>query len=485
MSLSKKDIPYFAAAIFLAAVAAIAVGNPDSPVGLYTMLGLVGVVVVMAIIINPSLGAYILVVAVFTNISDNLTFQGYPSVIKPLVVVVFGAMLVRNFYVGQIPVDRPKTARIEIFLIIFFFAQAATFLVAADKDIALGNVFDFAKDIIIMYCILFALRQPFAWKVAIWMVILATGVMCLLGLYQTVTGNYQQEFIGLASVKMDTDIRLAGPINEPNMWGQVLVAVAALILFRFLHERSQLVKLTSISLFLLVALEILNTYSRGAYLALSIVVILILFVFEKRFNPLVAFVIFGGIILLLPFLPADYINRFQTLTSLTSTSGNGIYQDDSFVGRTSEIRTGIAMFADHPLLGVGVGNYPINYQKYAQLIGLEFRSEAREAHSLYVEILAETGVIGIFSFFGFVFSLFSALLRARRDLINSPYSENWLPHINAFLVTLIGYLFAAIFLHGAYIRYFWVLSALAMTAIHLTDELLNRYKQSSQVEAIL
>lgn len=488
MVLNKKDIPYLIIAIGLAGIAAVAVGNPDSPIGLYGLVGLFGIAMLMAILLYPNLGANVLVITIFTNISRELTDRGLPGITKPLVVVVFMAILVRNYFAGQIPVNRPKTSRIETFLIMYLFAVAATFLVAANKDRALEGIIDVGKDTIIVYCILFALRRPAFWKQTIWVIILATAVACSAGVYQTVTGNNDPNlFFGLSRVTMTGDsfgLRHGGPINEANMWAQVVAAVIVLVIFRIIHEPRKLVKIFSVTILAIMLFELLNTYSRGGYLALSVGVILTLFVFEKSFNPMIAFAVLGLIILLLPFLPATYLDRFSTLSSLSPATENGIHQDSSFVGRTSEVRAGLMMFASHPLLGVGVGNYLNNYQTYARLIGLEYRTEEREPHSLYVQVLAESGVIGAVPFMGIIVSLFIGLSRIKKDIKNSPYDEAWSPYVNSIVVSLITYLFAALFLHGAFIRYFWILAAMGITAIQLTDELLIRYKQSAQVEAL-
>src|SRR6185503_9491580 len=112
MNISKNDLFYVFMSIVVASIGVIAVSNANSKIGLYGLLGLVAIAVVMTIIIKPSLGANILVFAVFTNVSDSLTTQGFPSIIKPLVVIVSFALLVRYLYVGQLPVWHQKTARI-------------------------------------------------------------------------------------------------------------------------------------------------------------------------------------------------------------------------------------------------------------------------------------------------------------------------------------------------------------------------------------
>jgi putative inorganic carbon (HCO3(-)) transporter len=469
MAIKKNDFLYLLLCLIFAATAAVAIGNPDTSVGLYTFVGLTGIIMVMAIVIKPSLGASILIIAIFTNISSLLTVRGYPGVIKPLVVVVFAAIMVRNYYAGQLPEHRTKTQRIEFFLILYLAVVVTSYLVAANTDRAMTAIQDLAKDIAIIYTVLFALRKPSDWKQAIWVIILTTAFVSLFGLFQVFTNNYAQNFFGLASSKVDgSNMRLGGPINDPNMWGQVVVAVIPLIIFRIIHEPQRIIKLIGMGLLVILLMELFNTYSRGAYLALAVIVFLILFVFEKNFNFMLALASVGLIILILPFLPANYIDRFASLTALSPSAENGIYQDSSFRGRTSEILTGFSIFSRNPFLGVGVGNFPNNYQKYSQEIGIELRSEEREAHSLYLQVMAETGIFGIFAFLGIVISLLAGLSKTVKSIQYLPHYQRWLPWINALQVSILGYLVAAVFLHGAYIRYFWILVALSITAIQLT-----------------
>jgi O-antigen ligase len=486
MNIKKNDLFYVFMSVVVASIGVIAVSNANTKIGLYGLLGLVAIAVVMTIIIKPSLGANILVFAVFTNVSDSLTTQGFPSIIKPLVVIVSFALLVRYLYVGQLPVWHQKTARIEFFLLAYFMVVITSFMVAFDKDQVLNEILDLGKDIVIIYCILFALRDSQSWKQTIWLIIITTTALCCLSIYQLIAHNYGQTFFDLASITMDkvfgdsSTPRIGGPINAPNLWGQILVAVSTLLIFRIIHEKRTIVKFAGLIMLGIISYIVLNTFSRGAYLVLAIDVVLIFFIFEKRFNPLIAFAGLSILILLIPFLPSTYRDRFITLSAFTAE--NGIYQDTSFRGRTSEMLTGLTMFASHPILGVGAGNYPSNYQHYAQLIGIEFRAQARDPHSLYVQLLAETGILGTIAFLGFVFFLIQALNRACRNIELSPHLHDWLPWISAIRLAIISYLLTSIFLHNAYIRYFWILVAMALAAIQITDNLLKNSERSSSIE---
>jgi len=141
------------------------------------------------------------------------------------------------------------------------------------------------------------------------------------------------------------------------------------------------------------------------------------------------------------------------------------------------------MFADHPILGVGTGNYPVNYQRYTQLIGLEFRAEARDPHSLYIQLLAETGILGTITFLAMLFFLFDALNKACKALERSPQLQDWLPWMNAIRLAILSYLMTSVFLHNAYIRYFWILVAMALAGIQITYSLLDNPDRRLSAEA--
>lgn len=476
----KNDYPYVFLAAVISILVATAVSNPGESVGAFALLGLAGIGVVMSIVVNPKLGAYVLIIAVFTNISAHLTDAGLPSVIKPLVAVVFVSILIRNYYVGQIPFDRPKIKQIEVSITLFFFTSLGSYLVASDKDIAFASLFDLAKDIIIIFCILFCLRKPEDFKGAITVLIVVTAILSILGIYQFVTRDFSLTFFNLAN--LHKDIRIGGPINEPNMWAQVVVSVIPFAIFRLLHSPSNQ-KLLYSGLLIILLINFVNTYSRGGYIAFIISILLIM-IFFTRFNLLFISSIVGLSILLIPLLPPEAIARFETLNVFTQGNQAGIYEEGSFRGRTSEMIAGIQMFADYPILGVGLGNYPVNYQKYAQIIGIEYRAEQREAHSLYAELLAERGILGFLSFGALVIFLFQSLSKARISLSFTPYYDEWSPYISATQVSLIAYLIAAIFLHDAFIRFLWVFVALALALIQIIHEMTNQQAYSQNRERI-
>jgi O-antigen ligase len=145
--------------------------------------------------------------------------------------------------------------------------------------------------------------------------------------------------------------------------------------------------------------------------------------------------------------------------------------------------TGLAMFSSHPVLGVGTANYRPNYQQYTQLVGLEFRAEERDPHSLYVQVLAETGILGGVAFLGLIYTLLDGLNKACLAIERTPRLLEWLPWMNSVRLAIISYLLTSFFMHDAYFRYFWILVAMGLTGIQITYSLLNNSERRTATEA--
>jgi O-antigen ligase len=146
--------------------------------------------------------------------------------------------------------------------------------------------------------------------------------------------------------------------------------------------------------------------------------------------------------------------------------------DSSFAERKLYALTAWAMFLDHPLLGVGAGNYTVHFDRYADAVGFSARDyeqpgEVHYPHNLYLEIAAETGLVGLALFAGAIVAAFAALRRAhstllaRGDVASADLAR-------AFEIALVGYLVSSVFLHGHFQRYLWLLfgfaAALALMA---------------------
>lgn len=486
---TRGNLLWLAIATIMAIGVAIVAGLRDPTLWVYGVLSILALAFAVIVFLRPQFAAYALILAIYLNISRQFTDRGYPSVILPLVGITFFSIVAYYVVSKRFPAKRLRTSRIEVLLIVYAIVVGLSFFAADDKSRALIKIFDLVKDITIVYCIMFAIQKVEHWKRAIWVIIIVIAFLCAVGLFQVITKNYASDFFGLAYVQMQEVVggnaapsisnplkpRLSGPINAPNLWAQVVVAVFPLVIYRMIYEKRKIVKLLSLLILGLLLFELLFTYSRGGYLTLGLTVIAILL--ERRVN--LIYIIAG--LILVPLIvsqvaPPVFVERATSLAELSPTQDYGIYQDSAFRGRASEILTGVSMFADHPIFGVGVGNYENNYQKYTRLIGIEARAEERQPHSLYVQLMAETGIFGTLTFIGMVFLLLIELNRARNELTSYAKNGDMSSWITSLLVSVVAYLTTSLFLHGAYIRYYWVLIALAIIGINLASEISKNHK---------
>jgi O-antigen ligase len=118
------------------------------------------------------------------------------------------------------------------------------------------------------------------------------------------------------------------------------------------------------------------------------------------------------------------------------------------------------VFLDHPVFGVGPGHFAEYYSTaYANRVGLIETTKKYKGHNLYLETLAETGIIGLACLLAIFFVIMHGLWRERRHrLQNHPELAN---AATAFFLCLCAYAISAVFAHLSYQRYFWLLVALS------------------------
>ena len=88
-----------------------------------------------------------------------------------------------------------------------------------------------------------------------------------------------------------------------------------------------------------------------------------------------------------------------------------------------------------------------------------------DAHSLYAEMSAELGSLGMLTFLAIFVVLLRQLARLRRRF--SATRTDLADLATAFLLTLVSYLGTSVFLHLSFQRYLWLLIALASAAVHV------------------
>lgn len=125
-------------------------------------------------------------------------------------------------------------------------------------------------------------------------------------------------------------------------------------------------------------------------------------------------------------------------------------------------KAGLAMFTDHPILGVGPGNYaPVYLSKYPVL---DPSKEILAPHSLYIESLSELGLLGSLPLVAIVFFVLRLNARTRKLLSSSGGDVHRKFEYRLALaldLALLGYLVSGAFLTVLYYPHLWVLLGLS------------------------
>ncbi len=430
----------------------------------YVLAGVVGFATFIATIFSVELGLLALVFLTYTRLSDiAVHLHNAPSIAKFFVVLLVLAILIRWVISQEPPKGWVKPA---VLLSLYGLVGIASILSANDPGRVFETITDYLKDAIIALIVVILLQRGESFRRVIW-VLLITGIFLgTLSAYQALTRNFERSFWGFAQARLmqiageANDYRIGGPIGDPNFYAQILVVLVPLALERLLHERKLFLKLLAGWALLVILLSIVFTYSRGGFLSLVVVLGLMFLFYPPKVYHVPLFIV--SLLLLFYLLPANYFDRVLTLREFLTLDQSLRADDVSIRGRTSENLVAVEMFKDHPLLGVGWRNYPVLYVDYAERIGLAPKAEERSPHSLYLEVAAETGVLGILSFGLLLGASFHTLLSARKEFVKAGLGH-YADMATAYAFGLIGYLIAAIFLHAAYPRYLYLLLGIALS----------------------
>ena len=205
---------------------------------------------------------------------------------------------------------------------------------------------------------------------------LMIGILCVD--YQGLHGNY----------------RAAGFFGNPMTFGGYLCIYLPVMLVLFFEKQilSKYRRLAGVA-FALGFVALIFNGTRGAWVALLPVFILIMCNYalrDKKYLALcLACLVAAGCVLS---TNSTFINKVQSITSTTNRSNTE---------RLLIWQSAYNMFKDHPVLGVGLGQYKDNYQQ-RYILPQATEKYLGHAHNNFMQMLAENGIVG---FIGFVVML--------------------------------------------------------------------------------
>jgi putative inorganic carbon (hco3(-)) transporter len=474
---STRTIGPVVASILVCAAAAI-IGVATGEGGIIIVAALVMAVGALAIAIRPDTATLVVIGILYSN-AAAIAVQRYDvpyfagAAFPLLLVVPFAYHIVIRRQPIIIATGLPWMLGYFIVMILGTVAG-----MAADPDRALEALVTFVVEGLLIYFVTTnVIRNLVDLQRVVWVLLLVGSVIGALSVHQQATKSFDTDYGGFARVsdasldtgsEQDRQPRLAGPIGEKNRYAQVMVVLIPLgLMLAWTTPRTSLRIVAGVAT-AFIAFGAVLTFSRGAALGFAITILLMAVLGYIRPSQVVAVAI--GIAALFTVQPT-YLERLLTIEALSGAAENpssALAEDDSFRKRANETIAALLVLADHPLLGVGRGLFPVYYGDYADEVGIIHDPEARQAHNLYAGMAAETGVTGLIFFMGIFGSTLWALARVRRRC--AEVAPQHAVMASAFFLAVVAYLTTGLFLHLSYERYLWILLALAASAAYIGQQ---------------
>ena len=308
---------------------------------------------------------------------------------------------------------------------------------ARDPSVALSNALRLAQVMLLAFIVLSAIRQR-------------SHVRWFIVAY--LTGTLMTSAVGLTGAYGEEGGRLEGDVGDPNQLAAVLVPALVFAGFLFVALRGHWARWAVAACVPPFGVVLLYTDSQGGIVALGAAVLMTL-----AFAGPARRVAVSAVAVLAVFATLYYTVVTPPTGILTLTEGGGS-------GRTSVWKVAVEVAEDHPLHGVGSGNFPLVESAYAleniNLPRVDLVAVEREvAHNTYLSFLAELGAVGL-ALFALVVAVSLCrgvqailLFRDRGDIELELLAR-------AGVIALVTMLVACIFLSGEFFKHLWLLIGL-------------------------
>jgi putative inorganic carbon (hco3(-)) transporter len=428
----------------------------------------------------PTVAVVVFMFVFYTNLAVILTrFHGVPHIVASAVAVLLLVPIARYLLVERQPVVvTPVLPLVFVFLGALFLSGT----LSQEPDVVRSAIDLYLTEGLILYLLVSnAVRTTRMLTIVVWTLIAAASFLGGLSTVQELTHSYTNDYAGFAQVDRldvggnfniapetaeDKELRprLGGPLGSENRYAQILAIIFPFALLRAFRDPRRRLRLVGAAASVLIASGVVLSFSRGAAVALAATIALMVLLRELRLRHFVLAVSALTAVVLIAF--PHYLIRIGSLEKITTLSAENTSDepDSAIVGRQTENLAAWNTFLDHPLTGVGPGVYFHEYSReYANRLGVRYLQSDRRGHSLYLEMAADLGMVGLGAFLAMVATALALLYRSMRFWRRLDAERSLLA--SSLFFGLVAYLASAAFLHLSYQRYFWVVLALGSSAI--------------------
>jgi len=233
--------------------------------------------------------------------------------------------------------------------------------------------------------------------------------------------------------------RVYATMVNPNYYSAFLNYVMPwLLLMAVVYFKDKKMQIATFTFYGLLVMNLILTYTRAAWVTMACALILLILMIPKRFmrnfikpQIWISTVVLIGAILFMPDVQSrtsSAILAVQTMLFPNSIKEQPVERPQTEAERAELAKvettnkavnsrvilwkTGLYMFRDNPVLGVGMGNYYTRYKEFTtKYPELDIGHETYSVHNSYIKVGAETGILGLLTTASFYIVFFLYLLR--------------------------------------------------------------------------
>ncbi len=435
------------AAVFLGIIAAYAGINFPAKIVIGVLLG---VIFGILILVRPVVGMIFLIAGIPVLNIFPATFLG-PTILNPTNLIlgwITVAVMLRRWIVLRIGIahksfPKPLLAYALMMLVsmIMNMLSGEIFVRGADNLLdVVGLMHTYLMGAYVFFLTMNVIEEDRQARAIYWGVLVTVTLTALWGLVE-----YRSDLGGMSADR----IRVKGRVGQANEFGAYLVSYMPFLIGAIrLGSNTLFTRFGSAMGVIFCFFAMLFTQSRGAYLGL-LASITFLGAVTNRWIILVMLI---AVIASPLWLPTQVRDRVEGTLSDMDEAEDG--EDKSIESRKTLWLAGLKLWGQRPFLGHGFLSF--NSIVFKQ----DLYEKPKSSHSLFVQMLVETGAVGmgVFLFLmGYFWRMAWRLWRRASDPFLKLFGESYLACLIGLLVVNV---FGVRFYNFNQIAYFWIMSAL-------------------------
>ncbi len=334
----------------------------------------------------------------------DTNIYGFPISLNQVLGILFFISWFSYFVRGKTIAISGKCCAILILATIWFAISAIT---GEDAERGMLHFRALITYLFMAICLASSLTSERSIRALAWIITITTAAAALQGIYQAIDKNIFENFTG----KWSDAVRVSGMAKNSIVYGWNLLYAFPFAFFLYTQHKRRFYRNLALGLGLVTTLVALLTFNRQTFLLIAILIPATTMIFsypnKKQIFGYVLVAIGFAIVLIFPMI-------FARLTTIEN-----IKRDASYLERRDQFIVAVEMFKEKPVTGIGLGAYPAVWKNHLPKdystynMQYDYKSE-RYPDFGYLQLLAETGIVGLLLALVFMAMIVTVSWRIRR-----------------------------------------------------------------------